>query len=232
MNGWLLLRLLGISVGIITLLGFATDYLHVNFDPYVESVLKVLQEIAGLIVAAPLWEMVLDWLRQHFAWVPTPEAHWKPLYTLSALLLLANWRFFPLYVIPLALVCSLIPAVFAGTMPVGSGAVVAWPLAGFFAFVTILALLNGKWRDALILAACAAALVAAGHFFNTTGEGTYALVGLAAAVAAFALVALNVGLTEAEGTLGQRLQAPPSVLGLNILAALGGALAFGYLFAA
>jgi hypothetical protein len=112
---WVLVRLGGIALGVITLLGFATGYMGVEFKPVFASVLKVLQEVAAVIVGAPLWEMLLDELRQHFAWLPTPESHWKPIFTLSALLMLSMTRHAHWIMIPIALLCSLFSAVFAGS---------------------------------------------------------------------------------------------------------------------
>jgi hypothetical protein len=237
MNGWLLIRLGGIALGIITLLGFASGFLHVEFKPYVRDVLGWLQHLGDYVIQPELIERGLDWLRQHFAWVPKPDAHWRPLYTLLALLMLSMARHLALWhMIPFAVLCSLVPAVIAGTMPVGSLAVALWPFAGFVAFFAIYALLHGDLRVALQFAAVAAALAAlaaaAGYFFGAGGEGPWALVGLAGFVGAFGLLFLVLGLLGTEGTFLQRLQVPDAATGLDVTATLGGALFIGYLAAA
>ena len=234
MSGWVLVRLMGIALGIVTLLGFASGYLGVEFKPYFKNVLDWLEKhLVDFIVRPEEVEWALDYMRQHFAWVPKPDAHWKPIYTLSALFMLSMARHGRLwYLVPIALACSLVPAVFAGTMPVGSVAVVFWPLAGFIAFVAILGVLQGNWRAALLSAAFAAALAAAGYFIGNTGEGTIALVVLAALVGAMGLGFLVLTLLFTEGTLWQRLQYPFAAIGLDITATLGLALAIGYLVAA
>jgi hypothetical protein len=232
---WLIIRFTGIALGIITLLGFASGYMNVEFKPYVKEALTSLQYFADFIIQPELIERGLDYLRQHFAWVPRPEAHWKPIYTLSALFMLSfarsntNW-----YAIPVALVCSLIPAVFAGTMPVGSGAVFAWPLAGVFAMGAILERSQGHWsgRSDIGMAVLAAFSAATGYFFNTTGESTDQLVLIASCVGFVGLFLLLAGILIVKGTLWQRLETPGVVIGLNITATLGGALFIGWLFTA
>lgn len=226
-----LVRLGGIALGVITLLGFASGYLNVEFKPVFASVLKVLQEVAAVMVGAPLWEMLLDELRQHFAWVPKPDAHWKPIYTLSALLMVSMaWRL-PWFMFPIALACSLVPAVLAGTMPIGSAAVAFWPIAGIFAFVAILG--PPDRGMALRYAALAAHFAFGGYFLGPAGEGTVSLLVLAVFVGSMGVAFLWCGLSEAEdGTLSLRLQDPDVAMGLGIVATLGGALALGYLLAA
>lgn len=231
---WLAVRLTGIAIGIITLLGFASGYLGVELKPYFKNVLDWLeQHLVDFIVRPEEIEWALDYLRQHFAWVPKPEPHWKPIYTLSALLLLSvarhggTW-----YAIPVALACSLLPAVFAGTVPVGSPAVAGLPFAGLCAFAAVAFALPGKWGHALVYLIGAAAFATISYFADNTVEGTDLLV-LAAAFAGFAGFLLLVsGLLSAKGTIVQRLQVPPTAMGLDITAPLGGALVLGYVFAA
>lgn len=234
MSWWLPIRLAGIALGIVTLLGFASGYLNVEFKPYFESVLKVMQEVASVVVGAPLWDMLLEWLRQHFAWVPTPEPHWKPIYTLSALLMLSTVRHGePWYAVPIALTCSVIPAIFAGTMPVGSLVVALWPLAGFVALVAILgALRRGSWEGAdTSICFIAAAIAAAGYYSGVNSDGAVSILVLTALVGGFGLLALLYGLFTTRGTLAARLSQPSTATGLDITATLGVALLLGYLFA-
>jgi hypothetical protein len=127
--------------------------------------------------------------------------------------------------------CSFVSAFAAGTMLVGSGAVLLWPFAGFFAFFVIFALLEGNWRAALQVAAIAAAVVALGYFFNPAGEGTGALVVLAAVVGIMGLMFIVFGLFEDVGDFRSRLQAPGTAFGFDIIgpfaAAATAAWAFG-----
>jgi hypothetical protein len=233
---WLIIRLAGIALGIITLLGFASGYLGVEFKPYFKNVLDWLERhLVDFIVRPEEIEWTLDYLRQHFTWVPKPEPHWKTLYTLTTLLILSlarRARREVWYAVPIAIVCSLVPAVFAGTMPVGSWAVAVWPISGFIAFMLIPALQAGYWWSALSLAAFTAALAALGYFIDTTGEGSGALVGLAVVVGSWGILMLLLGLIGYEGSLSGRLKKPGTAIGLDITATLGGALALGYLFAA
>ncbi|MFO0349306.1 MAG: hypothetical protein ACK51S_05160 [Alphaproteobacteria bacterium] len=232
-----LVRLGGIALGVITLLGFASGYLNVEFKPVFASVLKVLQEVAAVMVGAPLWEMLLDELRQHFAWLPKPEPHWKPIFTLSALLMLSMTRHAHWIMIPIALLCSFFSAVFAGSAPVGSLAVSSWSLMGFFAFTAILALLKGRWLAIIPTGWSAlpfAALLPAAfvYYGGADGRGSSALVILAYSAGCMGLLFLVGGLLDAKGTLLQRLQTLKVATGLDITATLGLALALGYLLAA
>jgi hypothetical protein len=236
MNGWLLLRLLGISVGIITLLGFATDYMHVEFKPYFQTVLESLQGLVDTIIAAEQIEWMLDYLRSSVPWVPDPAKHWRPIFTLTALLLLSVARQMPWEVIPIAFFCTLIPAVYAGTVPMGSPAVSIWPVAGLGAFLGIVASLLGNVRDAQIfLAACGlnallgCAVVVLGY---TAPDDTTPFIGLASLVGITGVAAIVAGWSDANGTLWQRLTYPGTLFGLDVTGTFGGAITLAYLFAA
>jgi hypothetical protein len=227
---WLFVRLGGIALGIITLLGFASGYMNVEFKPFVKEVLNSLQYFADFIVQPELIERALDYLRQHFAWVPKPEPHWKPIYTLSALFMMSYARRMPAYMIVIALVCSLVPAVFAGARPVDSYAVLFWPGAGFMLFASILYPLDGE-RLSPMLPASVAASVAFGYFMGNTGVPIGIFL-LTVFVGALGLVILVAGLRYAKGNFWQRLQDPGTAIGVDVTATLGGALFLGWLFVA
>jgi hypothetical protein len=240
---WLAVRLTGIALGIITLLGFASGYLGVEFKPYFKNVLDWLEKhLVDFIVRPEEIEWALDYLRQHFAWVPKPEPQWKYLYTLTALVLMSmartligsgvqdRWLKFPI-----ALVCSLVPAVFAGTMPIGSLATATWPVLGMSVGVSLFVTLRpvSGWQATIVIANIALAAVSAPVlYFGARGENALMLVVPALFVGFVGFAMLVAILLISKGTLWQRLQRPTAITGLEILGTLGGALFLGYLFAA
>lgn len=190
---WLLIRLTGITLGIVTLLGLASGYLNVEFKPFVENLLVRLQFLSDYIIQPDAIEWALDWLRQHFAWVPKPEPHWKPVYTLSALIMLSWARRMPWYMLPFAVVCALVPAILSSTKPLDSLAVALWPLAGYFAFFAIADALNNDRSDAAAGFAIAAATAFVGHIFATSSAALVAwpIAGYFAFIAIFEALGKN-----------------------------------------
>jgi hypothetical protein len=238
MSVWLLLRLVGIAIGIITLLSFASGYLHFNFIPYFADVLAWLQLLVDTIIRAEDIEWALDQLRQSYPWVPNPDEHWRPIYTLTALLLLSIARSInkvvisPFLILPTAVVSALVPAIFAGTLPLGSPAVILWPLAGLALFYSFLAFLGGglrSSRNAILGAAILAALgILVGPVIDVDVIG---MVALAVSVGLIGFALLAIALLD-NNPFWVLKKDPFALAGTDILGTLGGALALGYLFAA
>lgn len=168
MNGvWLALRLTGIALGIITLLGFASGYLGVEFKPYFKNVLDWLERhLVDFIVRPEEIEWALDYLRQHFVWVPRPEPHWKPIYTMLALLTLSHARHgMPWYAIPLALIFSLVTAVYSGTVGMNTAEVQTFALVSFTLFLSAFVLFGRDLRNEVPVLAIAVASCLLGYIF-------------------------------------------------------------------
>ena len=231
MTVFVALRLFSIALGAFVLLGLQWGYLSVEFKPVTEGSLNALYEIVGITVGLPLWEMLFDWLRQHFMWLPAPEPHWKAVFTLSALLMLSMARASHWYMIPCGLACSLVAAYFAGTLPLDSRAIFFAPLLGFITFLVIFSMLHRNWQSFVFFTAIGL-LTSFTFDFGTRREPIDQILFLATFVGLWGFQLVQQIMFQNEGTLMQRLQHPLVVSGIDILATLGLALALGYLFAA
>ena len=235
------LRIAGWLVGIYALLKLAKATGTVTYTTAFQDLLEKLSSLLGLdLVLGPLKrELILptlDLIRSFGCTIPPLQDHWQQVFVLTWLVT-AAWARNASEGVPtpvalgLAFICTLPFCVAAGTMPVGSAAVVFAPVAGLGAFMAIRAVLRRDWWGALLIAAFAAPFAAAGYFIGTTGEGTIALVWLAGFVGVVGLWFLVDGLRDAEGTLWQRLQDPFAATGLDITAAMLGAFGLATAFA-
>jgi hypothetical protein len=235
------LRIAGWIVGIYALLKLAKATGAVAFTQVFQAWMDSLRDIVDLgFLLTPLKVAVilpaLDLIRSFDIPIPPLQDHWQQVFVLTWLLSAATARNLSFGAsIPVALLAAFVGTlpfcIAAGTMPLGSVAVLYWPAAGSTASLAILLLLKGNWLAGLLFAAIAAAIA---YFFGTTGEGTrqlFGLVGLAVSIGVAGLMLLVLGLLVAAGTLSQRLQHPITAIGLDITAAMLGAFGLATVFA-
>jgi hypothetical protein len=235
------LRIAGWIIGIYALLKLAAATGAVTYTKVFQAWLDQLRDFLDLgFILKPLTQAVilpaLDFIRSFGIPIPALQDHWQQVFVLTWLLSAAWARNLSGSVptpvaLGLAFFCTLPFCVATGTVPAGSFAVAALPVAGLLAFYAILTLLHGEGGGALLLAASAAAFAASGYFSGTTAEGTGQLVLLAHGVGVAGLYFLVHGLLRAEGDFWQRLQAPGAAFGLDITAAMLGAFGLATAFA-
>jgi hypothetical protein len=235
------LRIAGWIVGIYALLKLATAAGDVTYTMVFQAWMDSLRNVVDLgflltplkvAIILPVMEMI-----RSFGWqIPTLQDHWQQVFVLTWLLSAALARNDSLGIsTPVAIVAAFIATlafcVAAGTTPVGSNAVITWPVAGTIAYLTIVALLNRSWLLALLGLALAAFLAALGYFFGTTGEGALSLVTLAVVVGLSGLWFVVIGLLATKGRIRQRLQHPLAKTGLDITAVMLFAFSLATVFA-
>lgn len=143
MNGWLLVRIAGIVVGIATLLRVATNEGIVTYDPLFLAWMDWLSDIVELGFLMDVIQLglnrVIDWVRSSGWNVPTLYESWRPVFILSTLYFGAyernnpGWRSWLL--IPAGAAVALTGGVIAGLSPgpgMVAGFLVAYSL--FYAF--------------------------------------------------------------------------------------------------
>ena len=155
-------RIVGIPLGVITLLLLAQHALGVQYKDAFQGMLDHLAEAYQWILS-PLENYVvvpfMDWLRS-FGWhIPQLEKHWRYAFTLLWLLFRtvtqffgqgSNWLSWSGWVL-LGGVAALVGGIATGTVMLSSTALFAWPLALVFLVITILSWNWGpaswsKWR--------------------------------------------------------------------------------------
>lgn len=234
------LRIAGWSLAALSLLKL---WLAAGYIQYQKLFLDWFLWLEEIVTDIPLDEVerwlilpALDYIRSFDIPIPELQDHWQQLFVLTWLLS-ASWaRNLSFGVstpvaLGLAFFCTLPFCIAAGTMSLGSGAVLYWPIAGFSAFIAILALLPGHWRVGLLFAAIAAAIASYGFFFATSSEDTRQLFKLAVSIGFAGLMSLVLGLLSTEGTLSQRLQHSIGAVGLDITAAMLWAFGLATVFA-
>jgi hypothetical protein len=154
-------------------LALASGQLGVTFRPLFAEVLAQLQQYVNVILATPLVELLLNALRRLGLPIPELALHGKPLFTLSALVMLAISRN-QVAMRPLAIASgvlrALVPAIMAGTMPQTSASMSRWPIAGIFLFSAIvLGLARGSRGEALGFLALASGALLLGYLFVIVG---------------------------------------------------------------
>jgi hypothetical protein len=181
MNGWLLVRIAGIIVGIATLLRLATNEGLVTYDPLFLAWMDWLSDILelGLLtdVVHLLLKLAIDWARE-FGWqLPHLQEVWRSVFVLSMLLLGAKMRHGQVWGRTLsAPVLGLFSAAYAGlTGDLASGVALglSFTVAGAFIVSTALAL--------------------AGSLAVVFGTGSIAVVISLASTSIFAFVNANIG---------------------------------------
>lgn len=264
---WTALRIAGWFIGIYALLKLATLAGGVTYAAVFQAWLDSLRDILDLgFILRPLaaWAIqpMLEFLRGLGFAIPPLQDHWQQVFVLTWLLAAAvarnlsfsetsntPWQYLRTrnlslgvstpVALGLAFVCTLPFCVAAGTVPVGSPAVIAWPLVGYSTFLVITALLRRAWLrvliDTALLAGGAGFAIAAysyrGYLLPTV-EGTNWLRILAFIVWVYGLFLLWSGLFDRQGdTFGQRLQHPYAATGLDITAVLLGAFGLATVFA-
>ena len=237
-NFWLLLRLAGIGAGIVTMLGLATGHLGITLQPVFSQTLEQLQQYVNVVLATPLIELLLKALRQLDLPVPEIGIHWQPIYTLSALLNLSlarNSSRNRLLLIGVGILCALIPAIMAGTMPAGSTAAFFWPIAGSLVFTVIRFVpelaRNTSLTAVFFLVGVWIALVAWPIIDHGSGVSEGRIVALVTFTFVMSCCFIGLGIRATSGPILTRIQSAPAAAGIDILSTLAGALLLGYLFA-
>lgn len=139
-------------------------------------------------------------------------------------------------------ICALLTAVMAGTQPLASLSVAAWPVAGFFLFCTVLIaprdIAKGDWlfvpsalgMTALLAVAAYINPTGAEKIFGFVGENA-ALLGLVGIVGSVGALVLLLGLLTNDGkTWRERLTNSFTAMGLDIIGAYAIAFALAYVF--
>jgi hypothetical protein len=146
MNGWLLVRIAGIVVGIATLLRVATNEGIVTYDPLFQAWMDRLRDIVELGFLTDLIKPGLDrgieLVRSLGISVPALQDEWRPAYVLSMLVFGAAWRHNGggLFWFAAAIVASLAIAAWAGlTGSVDPAAAAGAAVIGAVIYVPILA---------------------------------------------------------------------------------------------
>lgn len=136
------LRLVGCFVGVIALLKLATVGLNLQLKPLFEEFLEQCRNWTEILALLPILEPAAQWfldrLREMDWSIPELQPHWRQVFTLQWLLLAAVARNFPgnfILKFVWAAVCAFVAAVAAGTQPLASFAVFAWPFASFLFFM-------------------------------------------------------------------------------------------------
>lgn len=245
---WSILRACGIGVGIATLLRLATISFNVEFNDVFQAFLDRMRaffELDAVIDVIEEWFVrpTLMWLRGFDLDVPDLQPHWRPVFTLTWLLMMAHARnrvdTFAVQGLRIAwlVYCALLTAIAAGTQPLASWAVALWPAAGFMLYLA--GALLEEPRKSLNWAAAAATTATVGILFpppavSTAGLGEHNLAALFVAVALvvfFGLWMFTSALSDrAKGEWpGPILSHPAMAASLDVLGVIGGAFAIGYL---
>jgi hypothetical protein len=192
MNGWLLVRIAGIVVGIATLLRVATNEGIVTYDPLFLAWMDWLSDIVELgfltKLIGPFLHWGIDYVRSFGISVPDLQDEWRPAFVLSMLMLTTAARHSQNRLLVVAApVGAIVIAVLSG-------------LTGELAFILVAALvtqLSGvAWLVALVIMSAVAFIAAA------FGYDFFAVVSIPAAAALIALntlVLLISGVVEIAG---------------------------------
>jgi hypothetical protein len=195
------LRIAGWLVGIYALLKLATATGAVTYTQVFQAWMDSLRDIVDLgFLLTPLKVAVilpaLDFIRTFDIPIPPLQDHWQQVFLLMWLLSAAWARnLSESSSTPVALLAAFfitLPfCVAAGTMPLDSAAILAWPFAGFLAFLTVLVLLGNQSTQRIpvlvynvrgklvtiihplkwpLFASFTAAFTAAGYVFGTNQE--------------------------------------------------------------
>lgn len=241
---WLLVRIAGWLVGIYALLKLARATGTVTYTQVFQAWMDSLRGIVDLgFLLTPLKIAAilpaLDLIRSFDIPIPPLQEHWQQLFVLTWLVSAAFARNLSFGVltpvaIGIAFICTLPFCVAAGTMPIGTVAIVAWPSAAIFAFIAIASASRANKSDGPKFAFAAAiglvvSFAALGYFLGTTGERPDQLVILAYMVGGMGFSILLLGLYN--GSPGQRFQHPLSTAGLDVIAVLLGAFGLATVFA-
>ncbi len=234
-------RIAGWIVGIYAMLKLAAATGAVTYTRVFQAWMDQLRDILDLgFILTPLKQAVilpaLDFIRSFDIPIPALQDHWQQVFVLTWLFTTAQVRnnsnnvVRTLVLLVLVFLITLPFCVAAGTMSVGSLAVAVWPIAGVATYAAIDFVVDREAPDPSP-AAFAVGLVALGYFVGTSGEGPWALVGLAGVVGVFGLLFLVGGMLAAEGTFWQRLQDQVAAVGVDITAAMLGAFGLATVFA-
>jgi hypothetical protein len=253
------LRIAGWIVGIYALLKLASATGTVTYTKVFQAWMNSLRDIVDLgFLLTPLKMAVilpaLDFIRSFDIPIPPLQDHWQQVFVLTWLLSAAWTRnLSESNSTPVALVAAFfitLPfCVAAGTMPVDSAAILAWPFAGFLAFLTVLVLLGNESTQRIpilvynargklvtivhqlkwpLFASFTAAFTAAGYFFGTN-QDLPQLVLLAGFVGLIGLLLLTAGMFMRIYL--RRAQNPEFGTGLDITATMLGAFGLATVFA-
>jgi hypothetical protein len=190
MNGWLLVRIAGIVVGIATLLRVATNEGLVNYDPLFQQWLEIVNERIdwGFLTPfiGPFLKECIEFVRSFGISVPDLQDEWRPAWVLSILIFGAaarhsgGWWFY-LAAITGALVVAFWSGLIGELTPIAIATLFfAQKLANFFVRLAV-----------FFVAALVAGLIA--------GDDDYAAVAIATVIAfvtAIAVLNVNAGIAE------------------------------------
>jgi len=256
---WFAARVVGVTLGILTLLKLATIGFGIEYKQFFQAFLDRLRDFIDL---SPLLDPIEEYaLRPLFNWlrgigwsIPELANHWRYVFTLNSLLMLAMARRFSgnmfSAAVVWAFVCALVSAAATGTMPLSSRAVFYWPILSVLAFMALPEAVRrrpGPW--ALLFGLLFAAyLFLVGYMATVPVKSVFGLAVpsptlflLAITVAFFGAIALLMGLVLLpilSASIGDIPGAPPRVspldnavtaMGLDVLGVMGGALTIGYL---
>lgn len=242
---WFAVRVIGIAVGVASLLRLATLTGVVEFQPWFQSWMDWLREFVELgflvdVVEKLIVQPALEGIRSTGLQLPNLQPHWQPIFVLSWLLAGAAIKSEPApasgstaFAFFVGFVCALLGAIGAGLSPPGSLAVLVWWLFGMGLLGGIDNVIAGKakfWNTAGELATIAiGAIMFASISANLTTSPDAEvwkplwIVVVAAFVAFIGFTGLWGGLTS-PGSIRQRLRSPDVDAGLTILGTMGGAL--------
>lgn len=235
---WALARIVGIAVGVATLLRLASIGFNVEYNDLFKAFqdrMAAFFELGGIIDFIEEWIVhpTLHFLRDLNLPIPPLQDHWRQVFALTWLLLAAVARNYPGNIVGQLLwaaVCALVTAVAVGTQPFNSTAVLWWPSAGVIFFMAGLlpptARRDGR-RTWLIIPGAA---LSAAPFFDIapiTKVLGYpvenpALLGLVIVVGGTGLLFAALGFLRGRSV-------PATAMGLDILWVMGLALGIGYL---
>jgi hypothetical protein len=236
MNGWLLVRIAGICVGIATLLRVATNEGIVTYDPLFLAWMDRLRDIVELgfltDLIGPFLHWGIDWVRSFGIGVPGLQDHWRPMFVLIWLLSASVARnqkigLSTLGALSLAILFALTVSVTTGMLASDNVAIVTWPVFAFAAVVCVYFLISAVrnndlgrlivtlfWLFWLLLHAAIPGGLA----------GQVAIPAIAILVFVGAFVSLAMGLLGGKGSFLERLQHPLVRTGLDVTSTMLGAL--------
>jgi hypothetical protein len=243
MNGWLLLRIAGIVVGIATLLRVATNEGIVTYDPLFLSWMDWLSDVVELGIPLDklqiLLQLGIEWVRSFGISVPDLQDEWRPAFVFSTLMFGAmarnsrsrGWLF-------AAPVGALVIAVWCGQTgslaPVAVAAAFTAAFAAAFAVTKAVAVAVGEVAFA-VAAAAVLAVAAAAAVLAVAVAAAAADLAVAVGEVAFAVAAVTflfAGIVEGwDGGLRGILANANFNIGIDILGVMLGALGLASLFA-
>lgn len=235
MNGWLLVRIAGIVVGIATLLRVLTNEKLANYDPLFQAWMDRVSDIVELGFLTDLIRPFLNWgidqVRNLGISVPDLEDQWRPVFVLLFFLFAVVARHSrSVAAIPWAFLLALSTATAAGI----SGNVFTTTGMGVALYFSLHP--DNLMGSRLAPVGMSAIAGFSGFFLNGFElVGANPIVALAAFILTFGVVSVSYGLTfavpTAERTVTNLLTNRPIAIGIDILSVMLVALFFVSLFA-